>query len=259
MITSQAFAIDISITQFVILQCVAFFAGFLSAIAGGGGLIILPALLAVGLPPLNALATTKLQGLFGIATSSRDYAKKGFIDFSRLRSGLIYSGLFSALGVYWVQQIETHVLEQTIPLLLIAVSVYMLLQSTTVEEDRKPRISDVWFNRWVGSSTGFYIGIFGPGIGSFLIVAFRALRGDGVTSAVANSKPYILAANLVATGAFMLAGHTWWVLGLTMAVAQVVGAKLGTKMAIKQGAKLIRPLFLLVTTVLAIKLLISGY
>jgi len=247
--------IDLSIELYCFLISIAFVAGFISAIAGGGGMIILPILMAVGLPPLNALATTKIQGFAGVLSSTSSYYKRGFIDINRLKPALIFAAIASLIGVILVHYINTEYLSHAIPVLLILVSLYMLLHKNQPDAEVPAKLSDKSFNRVVGTTAGFYIGLFGPGIGSMLIVAFRSLRGDKLTNAVANAKPIIIAANLVATIAFAVSGEVWWGLGISMAVTQFIAAKLGTRFAIKNGKKIIKPIVLFVCIGAALKLL----
>jgi len=239
------------------LLVVAFASGIMSAVAGGGGMLTMPFLLAAGIPPINCLAIIKLQGFFGLMTSAWTYSRSGLLELNRIRPALVFGALGSALGVWLAHLVSSQFLQLVLPILLIAVAVYMLFFNPRPGETKPARISDKTFNPVVGSATGVYAGFFGPGIGCFLIVAFTSLRGDELRSAVANSKPLLVATNLVAAVTFMFTGHMLWLLGLSMAAAQALGAHLGTRIAITRGIGAIRPFFLIVTIATAIKLLID--
>lgn len=247
---------ELSWLVWILLLLIAFIAGFTSAIAGGGGMLILPALLAAGVPPLTAMGTTKLQGLFGLLSSTYSFFRVKLINTKRIKAAIYLSALGSAVGVWLVQQIDTMLLRSLIPIGLLLVCGYLFSNMLRKKVPSKAILSDNQFNLVVGSSAGLYGGAFGPGIGSLLIAAFTGLRGDNLLSAVSNSKPIIIASNLVGCIGFLWAGYVWWQLALTMAISQVIGAHLGARMAIQRGQRFIEVMMLIVTGLLALSTLL---
>lgn len=246
---------ELSLAVWLLLLLIAFIAGFTSAVAGGGGMLILPALLAAGVPPLTAMGTTKLQGLFGLLSSTYSFLRAKLIDVRRIKLAIYLAAIGSAVGVWLVQQVDTTLLSTLLPIGLLLVCAYLFSNILGKKPPASAKLSDRQFNLLVGSSAGLYGGAFGPGIGSLLIAAFAGLRGDTLLSAVSNAKPVIIAANLVGCIGFIWAGYVWWQLALSMAVTQVIGAQLGARMAIKRGQRFIELMMLGVTGLLALSTL----
>ncbi|AAZ24304.1 hypothetical protein CPS_2446 [Colwellia psychrerythraea 34H] len=242
---------------FIGLTAVAFIAGFISSIAGAGGAIVLPVLLWAGLPPLNALATNKFQSVFGTLSSTINFFRKGYIDLKALRPALCYAFVGSVIGTYLVQQISTDYLSVMMPYLLIVLALYMMFSPTITDEDLPPKISEKAFAPFIGGGIGLYGGFFGPGMGSFFAVAFASLRGFNMRKATAFTKPLVLIVNTTSMIIFLWGGHIVWSLAITMAASQVVGARLGSNLVIHRGVALIKPLIVLMTLAIAIKLLVE--
>jgi uncharacterized membrane protein YfcA len=160
------------------LTATAVLTGFIDAIAGGGGLIMLPALLFAGVSPIQALATNKLQSVFGTSVSTRNYARAGLVNWHdhKLTIALVFVG--ATLGVLLVQSIQTKLLNLIIPLLLVAVSLYVLISPRMTDEDAHHRLTARAYAP-VGGLIGFYDGFFGPGTGTFFSTSLVALRGYG--------------------------------------------------------------------------------
>jgi uncharacterized membrane protein YfcA len=237
---------------------VAFIAGFISSIAGAGGAIVLPVLLWAGLPPLNALATNKFQSVFGTLSSTINFLRKGYIDLHALLPALCYAFVGSVIGTYLVQQISTDYLSLMMPYLLIVLALYMLLSPTLNDEDLPPKMSDNIFAPVIGGGIGLYGGFFGPGMGSFFAVAFASLRGFNMRKATAFTKPLVLIVNTTSMVIFFWGGHIVWSLAIAMAVSQVVGARLGSNLVIHRGTALIKPVIVVMTLSIALKLLYEG-
>lgn len=250
--------IELSLTLFIALVIVAFIAGFISSIAGAGGIIVLPALLWAGLPPLNALATNKFQSVFGTLSSTINFFLKGHINLRALKSALCYAFIGSMLGTYLVHQISTDFLTLLMPYLLIVLALYMLFSPRLSDEDFPPRISESVFSPVIGGGIGIYGGFFGPGIGSFFAVAFASLRGYNLRKATASTKPLVLMVNATSMVIFLWGGHIIWGLAIAMAFSQVIGARLGSNLVIHRGTALIKPIIVLMTLVIAFKLLLSS-
>lgn len=247
--------IELSAGMFVFLVLVGFLAGFVSAIAGSGGLIVLPVLLTVGVPPLNALATNKFQSVFGTLSSALNFLRQGHIDLSSMKASLVYAFLGAILGTLAVQQLDTDLLKLILPYVLIALAVYVALSPRMSDEDAPPRWPASRFDKVIGGGIGFYGGFLGPGMGSFFAVAFSSLRGFNLKRATAHTKPLVLVTNTTSMVIFILAGKVIWGLAIAMAAAQFVGARLGSQLVISKGATLIQPVLVAVIIVLALKLL----
>lgn len=226
-------------------------AGFVDAIAGGGGLIGVPALLVAGLPPLGALATNKLQGAIGTAVAAFTFWRRGFVKPSGLIVAILTTYAGGVFGAFVVSRLETSTLSVFIPVALIAVSIYFLLAPKLSDEDRTARLSFKIFVPVFGAVIGFYDGVFGPGTGSFFTVAFIAVFGLGVTRAAAHTKVLNLVSNCAALTFFIPSGHVVWPVAMVMAVGQIVGGYLGALTGIRFGARLIKPLVVVVSLLLA--------
>ncbi|SEA37728.1 TSUP family transporter [Microbulbifer marinus] len=249
---------DLSITVYLILTAVAFAAGFISAIAGGGGIITLPALLWAGVPPLDALGTNKFQSVFGTLSSTINFFQKGHLDLRPLWPGLLAAIAGSVLGTWSVTQLGGEQLKTLLPILLIAIALYFMFSPRISDLDSRPRMGNGLFNILVGGGIGFYGGFFGPGMGSIYALAFAALLGYNMRKATAHTKPLVLATNTTSMVIFMLGGHLLLSLAISMSVAQFIGARLGSNLVISRGARLIKPVIILATIAVAIKLLLEA-
>jgi uncharacterized membrane protein YfcA len=243
---------------YVILTAVAVLTGFIDSIAGGGGLIMMPALLSAGVPPINALATNKLQSMFGTASACFNYARKGLVDWrpNLLSIVLIFAG--ASAGVIAVQNIKTGALALVIPLLLLASAIYVLVSPRMTDEDAHQRLSAKAYSP-VGAAIGFYDGFFGPGTGSFFTTTLVSLRGRGLTRATALTKLFNLTSNVAAVLFFALGGQMFWLLGLCMAAGAMLGGWIGSHTAMKFGASVIRPLLVVLSLGLTARLLWSHF
>ncbi|RIX31870.1 TSUP family transporter [Sphingomonas edaphi] len=236
------------------LTAVAVLTGFVDAIAGGGGLIMMPALLFAGVPPINALATNKLQSMFGTSVACFNYARKGLVDWraNMLTIILVFAG--ASAGVIAVQAINTKALALVIPLLLMAVALYVLVSPRMSDEDAHQRISARGYSP-VGAAIGAYDGFFGPGTGSFFTATLVGLRGFGLTRATALTKLFNLTSNIASVLFFAVGGKMFWLLGLCMAAGAMAGGWIGSHSAMKFGARLIRPLLVALSLGLTARLL----
>ena len=240
------------------LTAVAVLTGFIDSIAGGGGLIMMPALLFAGVPPINALATNKLQSMFGTATAFANYARKGLVDWRSnwLSIGSIF--VAASVGVIIVQSVKPKALALVIPLLLLAVAVYVLVSPRMSDEDAHERISAKAYSP-IGAAIGFYDGFFGPGTGSFFTTTLVALRGLGLTRATALTKLFNLTSNVAAVLLFAMGGKMFWLLGFSMAAGAMLGGWIGSHAAMRFGAKVIRPLLVILSLGLTARLLWSYF
>ncbi|OYW46609.1 MAG: hypothetical protein B7Z33_02795 [Sphingomonadales bacterium 12-68-11] len=231
---------------------VALAAGFIDAIAGGGGLLTTPALLFAGVPPINAIATNKLQSTFGTAMATVNFARAGLLDWRAHLPAVAWVFLGSAAGVLVVQQIDRAALMLVIPALLIAVAGYVLLSPRMEDIDREARLSERTY-RPIAGGIGFYDGFFGPGTGSFFNASLVGLRGMGLTRATGAAKLLNVTSNLAALLLWVFSGYLLWWLGLVMAAGSLVGGWLGSHSAIRFGAPLIRPMLVAISLALTAK------
>jgi len=227
-------------------------AGFVDAIAGGGGLLALPTLLAVGLDPAQALATNKLQGSFGTLSSTLHFVRKGEVQLSKLSPAIFFTFMGATAGTIAVQSLQPDELGRIVPWLLIAFAAYFLFSPRVGNLDAHQRIGSIAFAVLVGSVLGFYDGFFGPGTGTFFAVACVALLGYNLRRATATTKVLNFTSNIASLLFFALGGKVVWVAGLCMGLGQAAGAWLGAHLVLRHGAALVRPM--LVTVSLAITL-----
>ena len=237
------------------LAAVGMLAGFVDAIAGGGGMLSLPALLAAGLPPVAALATNKMQSIVGTAMAVATYWRRGFVDIRSLAPAIVVTFAGSFLGAMTVSRIDTSLLNLAVPVALIAIALYFLFAPRLSDADRAARLPFPRFVPVLGFVVGFYDGIFGPGTGSFFTVGFVVLFGLGLTRATGSTKIVNFTSNLAALALFIPQGQVVWPVAVTMALGQVLGGYIGARTGIRYGATIIRPLVVVVSIALALKLI----
>ena len=231
-----------------------FAGGFIDAIAGGGGLITVPALLATGMPPQVALGTNKLQSACGTTIAVWRYAKAGLMKTPGLRLAVAAAFLASTAGAHAVSILSKDLLKQLIPWLLAAVAVYTALNRRFGVETGRRKMSPVLFAVMFGIALGFYDGFFGPGTGSFWTLAVVALLGLELRGATGYTKAANLASNLGSLAVFLAYGSVHFAAAGAMIGGQLIGARLGSGLVIRQGAGLIRPVFLTVVFAMTAKL-----
>ncbi|WP_456432367.1 TSUP family transporter [Nitratifractor sp.] len=231
-------------------------AGFVDSIAGGGGIITLPALLAAGIPPYQALATNKLQSSFGSFTAAMNYARLGLMNPKELLLGVLFTLIGAATGATVVQYFPADRLESLIVVMLIVIFVYTALTPKLGFEPRPHRIPHGLFYILFGLLIGFYDGFFGPGTGSFWTMALVLLLGLDLKAATAQTKLFNFTSNIVSLVVFIYAGLVLWVAGVVMGMGQIVGAFLGSTMVHKREVKFVRVFFLVVTGATILKLVL---
>ena len=218
-------------------------AGFIDAIAGGGGLISLPALLWAGLPPHLALGTNKLQSAVGTTMAVHRYHAARLIDWPTMSVAIAATAVAAAVGTGAVLWIDNRVLTFVVPWLLLAVALYVLQRPALNAADTPARLSANRFGALAGSVLGFYDGFFGPGAGAFWTAACVHLRGLGLPHATAFTKVVNLTSNLAALAVFAAWGQVDPASAGAMIVGQAVGGRLGAGLAVKHGAPFIRVVF----------------
>lgn len=234
-------------------------AGFIDAIAGGGGLITVPALLAAGLPPQIALGTNKFQSSCGTVIAVWRYARAGMMKTPWLWLAVACALFASMGGAHVVTIVSNAALKKLIPWMLAAVAVYAALNPRFGLHAGRARFAPVAFALLFGSVIGFYDGFFGPGTGSFWAVACVALLGLDLRHATGYTKAANLASNLGSLVIFLCSRSVNFTAGAAMIAGQLIGAQLGSGFVIKHGAKFIRPVFLGVVFALTAKLIWDGF
>ena len=234
-------------------------AGFVDSIAGGGGLITIPVLLNVGMSPQLALGTNKLQATFGSGSAAWHYGRAGLIDFKSCQVGVAFTLIGAALGTLLVSRLSPDLLKQAIPWLLVAIALYFIFQPKLGEEDCRPRLNENLFHVLFGLGIGFYDGFFGPGTGTFWAMAYMLGLGFNLTRATAHTKVMNFTSNAASLAVFLSGGNCHYGAGLCMGLGQVLGARLGSRVVIRKGTKLIRPLFAVVVLSITTRLLWQNF
>jgi len=237
------------------LMAAAIAAGFVDSIAGGGGLITVPVLMLAGMTPEQALATNKLQGSFGAATAAVSYGRSGLVDLRRQLPTAALAFAAGGAGAALVTALPTEVLRLALPVVLIGIALFFALKPGLNDLDRAARLSPALFGLTLVPAIGFYDGLIGPGAGAFYMLGFVMLAGHGVLRATAHTKLLNFASNLGGLAVFAFSGHPVWLLGLLMGAGQILGAALGARLALRSGARIIKPLLVVTSTVLAARLL----
>jgi uncharacterized membrane protein YfcA len=240
---------------YLVLFTVGLVAGTVDAIAGGGGLITLPALLSYGVPVPLALGTNKLASVFGTASATVSYASQGAVKLDECRLGIACTALGAGLGVLALRQVDPDRLTQLVPWLLGAIVLYFILRPQLGNAPRRERVGRTPFYLLFGLVIGFYDGFFGPGTGSFWTIAFVLLAGHDFVQAAAHAKVMNLASNAIALVLFAVNGAVLPMPGLALGAGQVLGARFGSHLALTRGARFVRPIFLLMASMVALKLI----
>lgn len=251
--------IELSLGALFILFGAALLAGFVDAIAGGGGIITVPALLAVGFPPHLALGTNKLQASFGSLTATLNYRRAKLLRLRELAFGIGFTALGAVVGTLAVQFISADNLEKILPILLVLIFIYVLYNPDLGAIHTPHRIAPGVFYLIFGCLIGFYDGFFGPGTGSLWTIAFAFWLGFDLKKATAHTKALNFTSNFVSLGAFLLAGHVAIFAGVIMGLGQILGAYAGSHMVLKKGTRFVRLFFLCVVAITIAKLLWSTY
>lgn len=250
---------ELDLVLIILLLITGLGAGIIDAIAGGGGMITLPVLLATGMSPVEALATNKLQGSFGTFAASLYFVRRKLVDLSQMKLMIGCTFVGAVVGTLLVQWLDAGLLAAVMPFLLVLIALYFLLSKRISDDDRDRRISAGVFALVFTTAIGFYDGFFGPGTGTFFALAFVTLSGFSMARATAHTKVLNFTSNLASLIFFALGGNIIWLAGLIMAAGQLVGGQLGARLVVTRGVGLIRPLVVIVTLVMSGKLLADQY
>jgi uncharacterized membrane protein YfcA len=222
-------------------------AGFVDSIAGGGGIITLPALLAAGLPPHLALGTNKLQSSFGSLTASLRYGAAGIVRLRDMVLGIAATAAGAGLGAWAVGEVDASLLRYLIPALLLAILAFLALRPRFGLDRGERRMPLPLFWAAGGLALGFYDGFFGPGTGTFWAMALVGLAGLDMREATARTKVVNFTSNLVSLAVFLSAGSVVGLIGLAMGAAQAAGAWAGSRLVLERGASFVRAMTIGVT------------
>ncbi len=232
-------------------------AGFVDAVAGGGGLITVPALLWAGLPVQTALGTNKMQSTCGTVVAVWSYARAGLVRWRESRLGLAVAAafVFAMLGALAVTLAGNELLKRIVPWMLLAVAVYAAVSPRLGFHQSPRRMPFAVFGGLFGAVLGFYDGFFGPGTGSFWTISCLTLLGLSLPQATGYTKVANLASNAASLIIFILAAKVRYDVAAVMIAGQLIGARLGSGLAIRHGAPFIRVIFLAVVFAMTAKLL----
>lgn len=246
--------------DYLLLGVAAFSAGLVDAVVGGGGLIQLPTMFSVfpNMAPATLIGTNKLASIFGTSVAAVSYARRVAIAWSVAAPAAIAALVFAFLGAYTVTQVSAEFMRLLLPIVLVAVAAYTFARKDfgSVHAPVHSGVKEQSLALLVGCGIGFYDGFFGPGTGSFLVFLFVRIFGFDFLGASAVAKVVNVACNFAALIWFGYSGHLIWQLGLLMAVCQIGGAFIGSRLAMKHGSGFVRKLFLIVVSVLIVK---TGY
>ena len=238
----------------LLLFSVALVAGCLDTLVGGGGLIVLPALVLAGIPPLQALGTNKLQGTVGTATASYMMLRHGKVRWREVRNLMLFAFVGAATGSALVQIVDTAFLRFMIPLVLVLVAAWFLLSGTLLKRLQPTCIDARIYGRAVVPGIGFYDGMFGPGTGSFFALAGVALQAKPLLDATAVAKTLNFATNFASLLVFVIVGNFVWQAAIVMMLGQAMGAWAGSHILFR-----INPLYLRVLIVLMCMAMLVRY
>ncbi len=231
----------------------------IDSIAGGGGLVALPALLSVGVPPQAALGTNKFQSMFGVFTAARHYRSSGLVKFREEKLGFVITFIGAGIGAWAVQLVDAKILGYIIPFFLLFIALYTILTPSLGKTHRASKISRKKFFYGTGPVLGFYDGFFGPGVGTFWAMAFMSLLGYEIRKATAHTKVMNLSSNIISVIVFSVGGSVVLLYGVIMACGQVIGARIGASLAVKKGITVIRPLYIVVVFATIAKLIYDRF
>lgn len=239
-----------------ILFFVALIAGVIDTLAGGGGLITAPALILVGLPPIVALGTNKLQGFIGTATATIMMILKKKVTFNEIKLLMFYAFISSAIGTFALQFINTKSLQFIIPIIIFITGLYFLLmpRGKTIEE---PKLTEKTYRKTVVPLIGFYDGMFGPGTGSFFSASEIICRANNLIKATALAKAMNFATDIASVFVYMFYGEIAFFIGGIMMVGGAIGAYIGANFLVKINPEYLRLLVVSMCFLMLIKYIIK--
>ncbi len=243
--------------KIIFLMVMGFIAAVIDAIAGGSGLITIPAYMIAGLPPHLLLGTNKFAAFMGTAVSAGTYAKNDKIKWDLVLKLVPFSFLGAFFGVKTVLRIDPTILQPLIVIILIAVGIYTMVKPSIGEIDKYNGYNKktLIYGMVFAFLLGFYDGFFGPGTGSFIIFGLVSIFGMNFVNASANSKILNLGSNIMSFILFMINGNIDYKIGILVGISMIAGAIVGSRMAIEKGNKLVKPIFIIMAIAAAVKVL----
>ena len=235
-------------------------AGLVDSIVGGGGLVLVPAIFAAypTAAPATLFGTNKSASIWGTTFATIQYSRRMRMNWRVLLPAAAATLAGSFFGAWVLTQVDPAFLRRLLPAVLLAVLIYTVLKKNLghTHAPQYARGRETALACFIGAVIGWYDGFFGPGAGSFFIFLFVRVLGYDFLHASASAKFLNVSANFAALVLFALKGHVWWQIGLTMAVANVIGSLIGTRLALKHGAGFVRHVFIFVVSALILK---TGY
>lgn len=246
--------------ELFLVSLASLFAGFVDSIVGGGGLILVPALFAVfpNTHPATLFGVNKSASIWGTAAATVQYARRVHMPWGALLPAAAVCFAGSMAGAWAVTVVSPDFLRRVLPVILIGVLAYTLARKD-LGRHHAPRFAgqhEALAAATLGLTIGFYDGFFGPGTGSFFVFLFVRWLGYDFLHASASAKLLNTTSNLAALMLFAWKGHVWWHFALVMAIANVIGSLLGTRLALKHGSGFVRGVFIVVVGALILK---TGY
>ena len=244
----------------ITLLCIAgFLASFVDSIAGGGGLISVPAFMLAGLPPHMVLGTNKFSATAGSFTSSLKFIRSGNANFKLLKYLIPFTLVGSMIGVRTVLIIDQKFLNALVLILIMFIGIYTLFSKSLGLEDKFHGLTrkNILCGILLAFSLGFYDGFFGPGTGSFLVFGLINIFGFSFVASSANARVLNFTSNVTALILFAISGKINYMFGIPVAIAMILGARMGTTVALNKGSKLIKPIFVTMSLAVALKMLVT--
>lgn len=243
-----------TVVDYFLFGITGFGAGLIDAIAGGGGLIALPVLLSSGIPPLTALGTNRVQSVAGEIVAMSYFLRSGQLKLSSLTWAIVFVVIGSSIGTIGVQALHNQLLNKLIPLFLLALILYSIVSKRLFVQQKKARLSVIWFSVIFGIFIGAYNGFFGPGTGAIWTSCFIFFLALDAKQAVMHTKPVNIVGNLVSIFWFALQDHIFYNVALAMAIGQIFGATIGARLVLTRGQHFVRVAFLVVVVLMTLNL-----
>ena len=250
--------LGVSVSQLLILYPLIFLSGFVDSIAGGGGLISLPAYMIIGLPVHAARGTNKISSVAGTATATIRFAKKGFIPVKEAAFCVVFALAGSFIGTKLGLLVDENIFKIIMLVIIPATAAYVWFHKQSIEE-KTPYSSGITLIIAVSVAfiIGMYDGFYGPGTGTFLILLLTGLAHISIDKAQGISKSINMATNAISVVVFLLEGQAMILLGLTAGIFSIAGSILGTKLYFRDTTRIVRPIMIIVLAVFFIKVLLE--
>lgn len=243
----------------IALGFIGLIAGLIDTLAGGGGLICVPALLSAGLSPATTLGTNKLQSCVGELNAALHFIRKKKIDLKQMVFALVVTALSAITGAICIQLIHPDILGKLLPFLLLIVLIYTIFSPKAREIDGPAKLSWRNFSLIFGILIGFYNGFFGPPTGSLWMFALMFFAGMNIVNATMHTKPLNFIGNATSVIPFILAGNINYPAAIVMAVGQLIGSRIGAGLVIHRGHRLIKPFYIIMVSLMLINVFVKVF